>query len=120
MKTLVFAVDFDGCLAEYKFPGIGEQTEKQKRFMSILKKLQQKGHKLVLWTSRGEPSLQEAIDWCEERGLKFDSHQVNPFTEKISGPSPKIVADYYIDDKALEFGDEESQERTLMLLEGLL
>ena len=120
MKTLTFAIDFDGCLAEYEFPTIGIQTIKQKQLMSILNKLQSKGHKLILWTSRGEPALQEAIDWCEEKGLIFDMHQVNPFTKKISGPSPKIIADYYIDDKALEFGDNESRDRTLFLLERLL
>ena len=26
-KTLVFAVDFDGCLVEFDFPRIGEQTD---------------------------------------------------------------------------------------------
>ena len=30
-QTLIFAVDFDGCLTEYNFPDIGEQTKKQKR-----------------------------------------------------------------------------------------
>jgi len=120
VKILTFAVDFDGCLTEYNFPDIGEQTEKQKQLMSLLKKLQSKGHKLILWTSRGEPALQEAIDWCEDMGLIFDMHQVNPFFKKTSGPSPKIVADYYIDDKALEFGDDESRDRTLFLLERLL
>ena len=119
-QTLTFAIDFDGCLTEYNFPDIGEQTKKQKQLMSILKKLQKKGHKLILWTSRGEPALQESKDWCNEQGLKFDSFQVNPFTEKLSGPSPKIVADYYIDDKALEFGDDESRDRTLLLLGRLL
>ena len=42
-KTLVFAVDFDGCLVEFDFPKIGEQTEKQKELMKILKRLQKKG-----------------------------------------------------------------------------
>ena len=60
-QTLTFAIDFDGCLTEYNFPDIGEQTEKQKQLMNLLKKLQSKGHKLILWTSRGEPALQEAI-----------------------------------------------------------
>ena len=92
----------------------------QKQLMNLLKKLQSKGHKLILWTSRGEPALQEAIDWCNDMGLIFDTHQVNPFFKKTSGPSPKIVADYYIDDKALEFGDTESRNRTLSLLERLL
>ena len=119
-QKLIFAVDFDGCLVEFDFPKIGEQTSKQKKLMSILKKLQEKGHKLILWTSRGEPALQEAIDWCEDKGLIFDMHQVNPFTKKLTGPSPKIIADYYIDVKALEFGDDESRDRTLFLLERLL
>ena len=107
-------------MVEFDFPRIGEQTEKQKELMKVLKELQKKGHKLILWTSRGEPALQESKDWCNEQGLKFDSFQVNPFTEKLSGPSPKIVADYYIDDKALEFGNDESRDRTLLLLGRLL
>ena len=41
-KTLVFAVDFDGCLVEFDFPRIGEQTEKQKELMKVLKELQKK------------------------------------------------------------------------------
>ena len=40
--------------------------------------------------------------------------------KKVSGTSPKIVADFYIDDKALEFGDKKSRQRTLKLLEGFL
>jgi len=117
---LTFAIDFDGCLTEYSFPDIGLQSDEQKELLDVLIKLKEQGHKLILWTSRGEPALQESKDWCNEQGLKFDSFQVNPFTEKLSGPSPKIVADYYIDDKALEFGNDESRDRTLLLLGRLL
>lgn len=119
-KTLVFAVDFDGCLVEFDFPKIGKQTEKQKELMKILKGLQKKGHKLILWTSRGEPALQEAIEWCTDHKLEFDDININPFFDKKSGPSPKIVADYYIDDKALEFKSLESRKRTINFLEELL
>ena len=119
-QTLIFAVDFDGCLAEFDFPSIGEQTSKQKKLMNILKKLQDKGHKLILWTSRGEPALQEAIEWCTDHKLEFDDINVNPFFDKKSGPSPKIVADYYIDDKALEFKSLESRKRTIEFLKGLI
>ena len=117
---LTFAVDFDGCITEYNFPEIGKQTPLQKKFLDVLKKLQKKGHKIILWTSRGEPALTEAIEWCKGNGMIFDAHQINPFFKKISGPSPKIVADYYIDDKALEFGNKKSKERTLNLLESIL
>ena len=102
-NKLTFAVDFDGCITEYNFPEIGEQTVLQKKLLNVLNKLQIKGHKIILWTSRGEPALNEAIEWCKQNGLIFDAHQVNPFFKKISGPSPKIVADYYIDDKAIKF-----------------
>ena len=77
------------------------------------------GHKLVLWTSRGEPALEEAINWWHKQGLEFDSFQVNPFTKKTSGPSPKILADYYIDDKALSFGSNDERDKTLAFLEYL-
>lgn len=117
---LTFAVDFDGCLTEYSFPDIGLQSDEQKELLDVLIKLKEQGHKLILWTSRGEPALQEAIEWCACHKLEFDDINVNPFFDKKSGPSPKIVADYYIDDKALEFKNVESRKRTISFLEELL
>ena len=119
-EKLTFAVDFDGCLTEYSFPEIGEQTKEQKELLDVLLRLKNNGHKLILWTSRGEPALQEAIDWCSEHKLEFDDININPFFDKKSGPSPKIVADYYIDDKALEFKSVEARKRTITFLEELL
>lgn len=117
---LTFAIDFDGCLTEYSFPDIGLQSEEQKELLNVLITLKEQGHKLILWTSRGEPALQEAIEWCTDHKLEFDDINVNPFFDKKSGPSPKIVADYYIDDKALEFKSLESRKRTIKFLEELL
>ena len=120
MSKLTFAIDFDGCLTEYKFPEIGEQTKEQKELLDVLLRLKNNGHKLILWTSRGEPALQEAINWCSEHKLEFDDININPFFDKKSGPSPKIVADYYIDDKALEFKSLESRKKTIEFLKGLI
>ena len=117
---LTFAIDFDGCLTEYSFPDIGLQSDEQKELLDVLIKLKEQGHKLILWTSRGEPALQEAIEWCTDHKLEFDDINVNPFFDKKSGPSPKIVADYYIDDKALEFKSLKSRKRTIKFLEELL
>ena len=45
---------------------------------------------------------------------KFDALKENlPDQKKISGYSPKIMADYYIDDKALQFGEEVSRRNSL-------
>jgi 2-hydroxy-3-keto-5-methylthiopentenyl-1-phosphate phosphatase len=115
-KKLVIAVDFDGTLCEFAFPKIGEQTEKQKELMSLLIEMRNQGHKLILWTNRGDneeyPVLTEAIEWCKEKGLEF--YTVNE--KKLSGPSPKIMADFYIDDKALKWADVTSQSDTLNFL----
>ena len=123
-KKLKIAVDFDGTLCTYAFPKIGEQSPKHLELMQTLIKLREDGHKLILWTNRGDneeyPVLTEAIAWCKERGLEFDAINENlPDTKKLSGPSPKIMADYYIDDKALEFGSIESKIKTLEIISNL-
>jgi hypothetical protein len=120
-KKLVIAVDFDGTLCGFAFPKIGEQSEQQKELMSLLIKMRSEGHKLILWTNRGDneeyPVLTEACEWCKERGLEFDAVNENlPDQKKLSGPSPKIMADFYIDDKALRWADTSSRIDTLTIL----
>jgi hypothetical protein len=123
-KKLKIAVDFDGTLCTYAFPKIGEQSPKHLELMQTLIKLREDGHKLILWTNRGDneeyPVLTEAIAWCKERGLEFDAINENlPDQKKLSGYSPKIMADYYIDDKVLEFGTTESKIKTLSILSNI-
>ena len=126
MKQLTIAVDFDGTLCEYAFPNIGNQTDQQKQLLNLLISLKQKGHYLILWTNRGDNEklkcLSEAIEWCKQQGLEFDQiNKNNPEREakKLSGYSPKNLADYYIDDKALEFGNEAARFRSLSFLSSL-
>jgi hypothetical protein len=111
-KKLVLAVDFDGTLCEYAFPHIGEQKNSHKELLELLIEFKKNGHKLILWTCRGDndeyPCLTEAIEWCKNQGLEFDSINENvEGTKKLSGPSPKVVADYYIDDKAIKFSNKD-------------
>ena len=124
-NKLTIAVDFDGTLCEFAFPKIGEQNKSHKKLMNQLIKLREDGHKLILWTNRGDndeyPVLTEAVEWCKEKGLEFDSVNENlKEQKKLSGYSPKIMADVYIDDKALEFSDKESMDNTIKFLKGLL
>lgn len=109
-KKLVIAVDFDGTLCEFAFPKIGKQNDHQKELMNRLIELKKEGHKLILWTNRGDnkeyPVLTEAINWCKNKGLEFDSINENiPNQKKLSGYSPKVMADIYIDDKAINIKD---------------
>lgn len=118
MDVLRIAVDFDGTLCEYAFPKIGKQSQEHKELLAILIKLKEEGHKIILWTNRGDneqyKSLTEAVEWCRSKGLEFDAINENlPDQKKLSGYSPKIMADYYIDDRALQFGDKHSRRTSL-------
>lgn len=121
-KKLTLAIDFDGTLCEYAFPEIGTQSPEQIELMKLLIQLRQEGHKLILWTNRGDneqyKSLSDAVEWCKQKGLEFDAINENlPNQKKLSGYSPKIMADYYIDDKAITFGsDLESRQHVLNIL----
>lgn len=100
MKHRIFAVDFDGTLCENAWPEIGEpHTE----MIESVKKLRQDGHEIILWTCREGNDLEKALSWCAERGLTFDAVNDNLEETKkfFGGNSRKIVADFYIDDKAL-------------------
>lgn len=96
-NSLTIAVDFDGTIVENKFPEIG----KPKLFaFETLKKLQQDGHRLILWTYRSEEKLEEAIEFCRKRGVEFyavnKSYPEELFEDNISR---KILADIFIDDR---------------------
>jgi len=99
LLNMVIAVDFDGTIVKHKFPSIGKELPFA---IKTLKLLQQKGHKLILWTYRSGKELEEAVKYCEKRGLIF--HAVNndfEGEEFDNTYSRKIYADIYIDDRNL-------------------
>ena len=96
----IYAVDFDGTLAETNFPEI---KGPRKKTIAAVKLLKAQGHKIILWTSRIGADLENAVEWCKEQGLVFGS--VNePLPEQIArwgNDTRKIFADAYIDDRAI-------------------
>lgn len=92
------AVDFDGTIVEHRYPEIG--TERPMATMT-LRKLQEDGHQLILWSVREGELLEEAVEWCKERGVVFYAVNANFPGEDVedAGYSRKIVADIYIDDR---------------------
>lgn len=92
------AVDFDGTIVEHKYPRIGKDITNA---IMTIKALQRNGHKLILWTYRSGQHLQEAIDYCTEKGIVF--YAINKsFPEEIYDDtiSRKINADLFIDDRS--------------------
>ena len=97
--VLTIAVDFDGTIVEDAYPNIGKP---QVFAFETLKKLQEQGHRLILWTYRSGKRLDEAVSFCEKKGLTF--YAVNksfPEEENDGKISRKILADLFIDDRNL-------------------
>jgi hydroxymethylpyrimidine pyrophosphatase-like HAD family hydrolase len=94
-KTI--AVDFDGTIVENKYPEIGKPMIFA---FETLKKLEDDGFMLILWTYRSGKKLQEAIDFCKENGIVFYSvNKSYPEEEYTDDISRKIQADIFIDDR---------------------
>lgn len=79
---MIIAVDFDGTCVTHEFPKVGKDIGAA----PILKKLVEKGHKIILYTMRSHPdksnqgktlsgeiisndTLQDAIDWFKDNGI---------------------------------------------------
>ena len=97
LTNLTIAVDFDGTIVENRYPKIGIPILFA---IETLKKLQDDGHHLILWTYRTGRELEEAVEFCSRRGINF--YAVNKsYPEEVydSSLSRKIQADYFIDDR---------------------
>jgi phosphatidate phosphatase PAH1 len=104
-KKKVLAVDLDGTIAEdAKFPKIGSPKSGVQK---ALKKLQESGYKIHIYTCRlngknhedGEKlyfrTMAQITDYLEENKIPYDSI--------IEWSEGKPFADAYIDDKAIHF-----------------
>jgi len=94
-KTI--AVDFDGTIVSNAYPGIGKPLLFA---FQTLKKLQDEGHTLILWTYRSGKKLDEAVEFCKKNGLTF--YAVNKsYPEEVMSDdiSRKLNADLFIDDR---------------------
>lgn len=98
---MLIAVDFDGTIVEHRYPHIGKELPFA---IASLKRIQEEGHRLILWTAREGELLQEAIDFCEKRGLEFFAINSNYPGEEVDEAgirARKLHADLFIDDRSL-------------------
>ena len=95
---MLIAVDFGGTIVEHRYPEIGPEIPFA---IQTLKMLQKEGHRLVLWSVREGKLLEDAVDFCRERGLEFYSVNSNYTEEQTDHQnfSRKLKADVFIDDR---------------------
>ncbi len=96
---MTIAVDFDGTIVEHRYPEIGKELPFATQ---TLRMLIADRHKLILWSVREGKLLEDAVEWCRQRGVEF--YAVNKdFPEedltKNQSFSRKLKADVWIDDR---------------------
>lgn len=96
----IYAVDFDKTLSMAKWPEVGEPNLK---LIEFLKQKKSAGARIILDSCRTGKALEDAVQFCKEYGLEFDTVNENlpELIEAYKEDSRKISADCYIDDKAI-------------------
>jgi len=96
---MTIAVDFDGTIVEHRYPEIGRERPFA---TATLRQLMADGHQLFLWTVRKGELLEEAVEWCRQKGVRF--HAINSFFDEDGDTtlnpdvSRKLNVDCFIDD----------------------
>ena len=107
------AVDFDGTLTDRNSKYVPDPNFRSFKFnrkgIEVLKRFRANGGKLILWTCRmmegNTATLPTVIEELKSFGLEFDAVNENlpEAVSQFKGMewSPKIYADFYIDDRAV-------------------
>lgn len=93
---MVIAIDFDGTCVTNEYPNVGKDIGA----VPVLKRIVEKGHRIILYTMRDNERLKDAEQWFKSNGIPLFGVNNNP-TQKRWSSSPKIYAHLYIDDAAL-------------------
>lgn len=93
---MYIAIDFDGTCVTHDYPRIGKDIGA----VTVLKRLVNGGHKLILNTMRSADELADAVQWFIDNDIPLYGVNENP-TQKRWTNSPKVYAHLYIDDAAL-------------------
>ena len=97
---MVIAVEFDGTIVEHRYPEIGAEIPFA---IETLKMLIKERHRLILWSVREGELLEEAVEYCRQRGVEFYAVNKDYPEEKKTdkGYTRKLKVDMFIDDRNL-------------------
>ena len=98
---MIIAVDFDGTIVTHEYPKIGKPIPFA---IETLIRLQQEHHRIILWTAREGELLEDAVNYCQKKGLEFYAVNSN-YPEEMALTDVlrprKLTADLFIDDRNL-------------------
>ena len=99
---MYICIDFDGTIVDHAFPEIGKPVPGA---IEWIKKLQEKGAKIILFTMRSDGQqygdvLTHAVDYLKQNGIELYGINRNPDQDSWT-TSPKAYGQLYIDDAAV-------------------
>lgn len=99
---MIIAIDFDGTIAEMKWPGIGEPIPMA---LETIRELYTAGNTLILWTCREGKHLMAARLWLNENKvgdcfIAFNENDPEAVSRHNTDPR-KIGFNWVIDDKGI-------------------
>ncbi|MEX1015087.1 MAG: hypothetical protein WDZ80_08095 [Candidatus Paceibacterota bacterium] len=104
-KKHPYAFDFDGVIAKYEgFQGKEHETEPIKEVVNAIRKLKDEGHTIIINSTRGDEFLRK---YCEKHNIPVDYFNENP---EFDSDGDKPVASVYIDDRAICYKGQTSEE----------
>lgn len=93
---MIIAIDFDGTCVTHEYPNVGRDIGAP----PVIKKLFDRGDKIILFTMRSGKELDDAVNWFKSIGVELFGVNENPEQHTWTS-SPKPYAHLYIDDAAL-------------------
>lgn len=93
---MYICVDFDGTVVDHRYPDVGEPAPGA---IECLKAWVQKGAKIILFTMRSGPELDEAVEYLTRAGIDLYGVNRNPDQDTWT-TSPKAYGQLYVDDAA--------------------
>lgn len=112
-KIRPYAFDFDGVIAKYEgFKGVDHFGEPNEVVVEAIRQLSTIGHKIIIYSTRGEESLRK---YCLEHNIPVDYFNRNP---EIEGENPgKPIAYVYIDDRTVCYRNQTTDELVKEILQ---
>jgi hypothetical protein len=93
---MIIAIDFDGTCVTHDYPAVGKDIGAA----PVIKKLVERGDKIILFTMRSGTQLLDAVEWFNTHEIPLYGINKNPDQHTWTN-SPKPYAHLYIDDAAL-------------------
>lgn len=103
-RQMIIAIDFDGTIVENKWPHIGTLKQGAKEVINNL--YDNFNIDIIIWTCRGDKELEKALNFLKEMGIHYtcanrNVSMIERYYSFEKEQSPKIFADFYIDDKCI-------------------